>query len=67
MKRKRRKWLYEQYKIEHPEAFPAQKQKKQVPGAVIEICRGLALFIMLNFLAILIAAAISADLRAIIF
>lgn len=66
-RKKKRKWLYEQYKLEHPEIFPKQKRRMKMPYIAWKICDGMLVFIIFNALAILIAAAISADIRAFIF
>lgn len=66
-RRRKRKWLFEQYKLEHPEAFPKQKSKREIPYAVKKMFYIFLLFTVFHVLAILIAAAISADIRSFIF
>lgn len=67
MKRRRKKaWLYEQYKLEHPDAFP-QKSRKEIPCAVQKLFFAVMLFIVFNGLAIIIAAVLSTDVRGFFF
>lgn len=65
--KKNKKWLFEKYKQQHPELFPAKKIKFEIPQSTMRVFVGMAIFLLLNILSILVAAAINADIRALIF
>ena len=58
--KKQRNWLFVKYKKEHPEAIPKEiKKQKRIPVAILNIGTGIVVFIILNVLALVLAALIN--------
>lgn len=68
-KKKQRIWLYQKYKTDHPELFPVKITKHHLKLSDKAMGRLQIVFIMIliNVMAIMIAALLNADIRSLIF
>lgn len=63
-KRRKKKWLYEAYKMQHPEIYGRQKNVDfSVVNKILRKLYPIVVFILLNVLAIGIMMLINADIR----
>ncbi len=70
MKKKKQKiWLYQKYKTDHPELFPVKKTKHllKLSDKAMGRLQIVLTVILINVLAIMIAALLNADIRSLIF
>ncbi len=68
-KKKQRIWLYQKYKTDHPELFPVKITKHHLKLSDKAMGRLQIVFIviLINVMAIMIAALLNADIRSLIF
>lgn len=68
-KKKQKIWLYQKYKTDHPELFPVKITKHHLKLSDKAMGRLQIVFavILINVLAIMIAALLNADIRSLIF
>lgn len=68
-KKKQRIWLYQKYKIDHPELFPVKRTKHylKLSDKAMGRLQIVLTVILINVLAIMIAALLNADIRSLIF
>ena len=68
-KKKQRIWLYQKYKTDHPELFPVKitKHHLKLSDKAMGRLQIASTVILINVLAIMIAALLNADIRSLIF
>lgn len=68
-KKKRKVWLYQKYKTDHPELFPVKitKHHLKLSDKAMGRLQIVLVVILINVLAIMIAALLNADIRSLIF
>ena len=69
-KKKQKVWLYKKYKLDHPELFPATSNKKRqmrLSDKAVERLSIVVIVLLINVIAIMIAALLNADIRSLIF
>ena len=68
-KKKRKVWLYQKYKTDHPKLFPVKitKHHLKLSDKAMGRLQIVLTVILINVLAIMIAALLNADIRSLIF